>query len=481
MAETDGIKDSERVSFKTKFAYGITSIGSSAVSGVFATSLIIFYREKLLLSEIYIIWAFALYAIWNAINDPLFGWLSDKTKTRWGRRIPYLIVFAPIMAISFVLVWLCPPKTQIGETAVFLWMLMSMLLYDTAFTAALLVYSALGQELSMDHRERASIQVYSMVLGILGTFASMLLPLAFISEKGRQGFINLAIILAILQLITMWITAFTVKERLEFSRTEEPLSFIKSLKETVKNRSFLVTVAMNFCMIFVSSVLLGNLFFYIFYAFQGYPTIVVLATIILSLFGGIIFGVFYILRVNASKGLKAALMQSLVFLGSGLIIVGLLPGLTAAIGFFVAGIGLFGVLSLINAAFGEVADDDEVKTGNRREAAIFGVNAFLTKPAQSVAGVFIAFVLLAFRYREPVDGVQQAQSDFMILGIKLAIGVIPGLVILCAALIFTLYPLHGEYLNEIKTKMYQMHDEKKEKYLSSSQKPRAVNSTDSVK
>jgi GPH family glycoside/pentoside/hexuronide:cation symporter len=466
MTEPDQIAQSEVVSLKTKFNYGISNIGSSAVSGVFATTLIFYYVEKLLLSEIYIIWAFILYAIWNAINDPLFGWLSDKTSTKWGRRIPYLILFSPIMAISFFLVWISPSVSQIGELGVFLWMLFTMLLYDTAFTAALLVYSALGQELSMDHRERAKIQIFAMVMGITGNVISIILPPMLLEEPGIQPFLIFIVILSIIQFVTMWITAFTVKERLELYHGDKPLNFYNSLKHTIKSKSFVIAVLMNFCMVFVSSVLMGNLFFYFSYAFEGIDQTIVIIVIFLSLLLGILSGVYYIVKQNEKKGLKSALLQSIIFLGLGLIVAGIMPGLLAGVGFYIIGIGLFGVMSLVNTAFGEVADEDEVKTGTRREAAIFGVNAFITKPAQSVAGAFIAVMLVLFSFVKPINGIQQAQSDFTILGIKLAIGIIPGIVFLGAALVFNKYPLYGEYLSEIKAKMYKMHEEKRKKYIS---------------
>ncbi len=454
----------DKLDSKTKLLYGISNLGSGTVSGIFATSLIFFYVEKLLLDEIYIAWAFTFYAIWNAVNDPLFGWLSDKTRTRWGRRIPYLRIFTPLLAISFILVWFSPTTGEIGQFGVFIWLLLSMLLYDTAYTASYLVYCALGQELSMDHGERAKAQAISMGLQFIGTIISLLLPDLFLEDPGTKSFLLLVIILAIMQLITMGITSLTIKERLEFSHVDEPLGIYQAFKHTIKSKSFIITVLTNFCMIFVQSVVLGNLFFTINYVYWGWSS-----TTIILLFGGllivgIVIGMIYILKIDAKMGLKTALLRSILFLGIGLILLGALPDLLSLIGIFVMGIGFAGVMTLMNTAFGEVADEDEVKTGVRREAAIFGTNSLITKPAQSVAGAFIALMLVFFGYQAPIGGVPQQQTDFTVLGLKLAIGIIPGLVILAAGLIFLLYPLHGSYLTEIKTKMNSMHAEKKKKY-----------------
>ncbi len=120
-------------------------------------------------------------------------------------------------------------------------------------------------------------------------------------------------------------------------------------------------------------------------------------------------------------------------------------------------------MALPNTAFGAVTDEDEVETNTRREAAIFGINTLITKPAQSLAGVFIAAILLLFQYQEPINGVQQPQSELTIFGLKLAMGIIPGLLILSSFFVFRMFPLHGKYLEEIKSKMYKMHNEKRKK------------------
>lgn len=458
------ISPEDKVDLKTKFCYAISSFGSFTIFTVFLSLVIIYYREILLLPSIYILWAFTFYAILNAINGVFFGWISDRTRTSQGRRIPYLKFFAPFLAISFIFIWISPSKGEIGVFGVFIWLLFSMILFDIFYNATNLAYISLGQELSMDNRERANIQAFVMVFGIFSTMISLILPLIILENMGRKGFIYFTIVLAVIQLITMLITSFTVKERLEFSLIQEPLGILDSFKHTIKSKSFLIVVFVNFCILFIQAVLFGNIFFYIFYVFTEYnPTliIIIIGCLILS---GLFFGTFYTLKINASKGLKPALFNSLLFVGVGLILIGVLPGIISLTGFFVFGFGLFGVMALINTAFGAVADEDEVKYGTRREAAIFGINSFITKPAQSIAGIFIAFILLVFQYQEPINGVQQSQSDFTILGFRLAMGIIPGFIVLGSALIFKLYPLHGNYLAEVKATMYQMHEEKREKY-----------------
>ncbi|MFX1273824.1 MAG: MFS transporter [Promethearchaeota archaeon] len=463
MVEQDEIKPEEKVKNSTKFYYGLTSLGTQIVHGVFQIALIFYFREKLLLPEIYLVWAFIFFAIWNAINDPLFGWLSDKTKTRWGRRIPYLFLFTPVMTLSFIFLWLGPTTVEIGNLGVFFYMLTFICLYDTAFTAALLVWTALGQEISMDHRERGNIQIYSLFLGLIGTLIALLLPSIFLDEPGREGFIILTIIFGIIQFITMEITTFKIKERLEFSKVDSAVGFIDSFKNTLKRTSFITTVIMNFFLIFIQSTFFGLLFFYTDYAIPEIDSTIILLLVVGLTVAGVGFGTYYTVKINKKKGVKTAMVNSIILHGIGYFLVGVLPGVLAVIGFFFVGVGIYASMTLFNVAFADVIDEDEVDTGTRREAAIMGINALITKPAESVAGVFISLMLLFFNYQEPIDGVQLQQLPITIFGIKLAIGIIPAIVAFLAALAYSLNPLYGDYLKEIKIKMYQMHVEKKEK------------------
>ena len=78
------------VKASTRVYYGLASLGMATVSGIYSALLTIFYQDYLGLSAKWIGIAFAIYAVWNAINDPIFGQITDKTRSKLGRRIPYL-------------------------------------------------------------------------------------------------------------------------------------------------------------------------------------------------------------------------------------------------------------------------------------------------------------------------------------------------------------------------------------------------------
>ncbi|MHA1370114.1 MAG: MFS transporter [Promethearchaeota archaeon] len=460
----DGANRKKRLSLKSKLLYAISSFGSYTVYAVFLDSVIMFYREKLLLSGGLLLLAFTIYTIVNIFNGVWIGWLSDRVRTDHGRRIPILRFFAPLLALAFVLIWSCPSKGSIGDIGVFVWLFLTMITFDMFYTFTNLAFSALGHEICMDNVERARIQVIIMVFGIFGTVISLLVPSAILKRGSRVDFLYFAVLLAIIQLVTMWVTAFTTRERLEFSHVDEPFNLVKALKLTIKNRGFITTAFVNFCVTFIQTVLFGNIFFYLFYVLGNHDTGLMLVLIAVLLLSGLGAGTYYILRVNKNLGLKSALLRALLFLGISLLLIGLLPGVFSLLGFFLFGFGLFGVMALVNTAFGAVADEDEVRHGSRREATIFGISSLISKPAQSLAGVFISFMLIIFRYREPIDGIQQEQAPLMILGFRIAIGIVPAIIILSSALVFKFYPLYGVYLARIKEKMYELHDLKKRKF-----------------
>ena len=443
-----------------KTVWGIAALGTSLISGVYGAMLPIFYQDYLGLSARWIGLASAIYAVWNALNDPLFGYITDSTRLKGGRRIPYMRYTAPFLAFTFVLVWFAPPKA--GEQMLFAWMLGTMLLYDTCYTIIGLVYSALLPEVTESDGERNGLQVSSSLFGLLGTLLGFLIPDFFRPKAGTSpSFVPLQmamIVLAVVAALLIIATTLKVKERPEFTRVDKPLKLWDAIRFTFTSRSFLVLVAANFMSILMNSLILGGVFYLADYVLKM-NTILLLAFIFIPLIIGV--PVTQILRRRF--GVVGAQQLLLVIAGVGLLLIIVVPNPAIPVCLALAGFGLSGPQTLTNVLFAEVADEDELRSGVRREGAFFGVNALITKPAQSIALALSPFILEATNFvtREQNNGVIFLdQPASAILGMKVIVGLIPGVAMLLGALILLWFPLRGQHLAEMQQALLRLHAEK---------------------
>ena len=456
--EQQGVK----LSLKYKISWGVAALGTALISGIYGAMLPIFYQDYLGVSAKWIGVAATIYAIWNAINDPLFGFITDNTRSKLGRRIPYMRFTAPFLALTFVLVWFAPEGAgQIGQ---FIWMLVTMLLYDTAYTIIGLVYSALLPEVSESDAERNGLQISSSLFSMLGMILGFLIPDMVRPTGGDTSLLPFRLAMIAVGLVGMALilfTTFKVKERREFTQVDQPLSLIDSIKYTFTSKSFLVLVASNFMAILTSSLVTGSMFYLADYVMQK-PTIILLVAIFVPIL--VMIPTTSLLR----KKFGVVRTQQLLLLisGIGLTALPFVPQPLIWVCLVMAGIGLAGPQVLTNVLFAQVADEDELRSGVRREGAFFGVNALITKPAQSVALWLVAFVLeqTAFVTREANGGAAFLnQPETAIFGIKTFMGLVPGIALLLGALILFIYPLQGQHLAKVKEDVLKLHAEKSAK------------------
>jgi GPH family glycoside/pentoside/hexuronide:cation symporter len=443
-----------------KVIWGVAALGTSLISGTYGALLPIFYQDYLGLQARWIATASIIYAVWNAINDPLFGYITDNTRSRRGRRIPYMRFTAPFLALTFILVWFAPVSA--ADSSLFAWMLVTMLLYDTAYTMIGLVYSALLPEITESDAERNGLQISSSLFGLLGLILGFIIPDLFRpGAEATPSFLPLQlsmIAVGIISATLIIITTLKVKERPEFHLVDEPLKLGPAIRYTFTSRSFLILVAQNFMSILMQALLLGTLFYVADYVLQM-STILLLA----CLFVPLIIGVPLTTLIRARLGVVGAQQLLLVIAGVALALIVVVPNPLIPLCLALAGFGLAGPQTLTNVLFAEVADEDELRSGVRREGAFFGVNALLTKPAQSVALALIPFILEATRFvtREANQGqIYLDQPASAILGIKSLVGLIPGAALLLGAVILTWFPLRGEYLRTVQAQVLALHREK---------------------
>lgn len=442
-----------------KVIWGLSGLGGSMISGIFASLLLYYYQVYLGLGAFWIALAAGIYAIWNAINDPLFGYISDsKSYKGMGRRIPYMRFTTPLLAIGFILVWFVPVTWD--NFSIFLWMLITMLIYDTAYTIIFLMKSALLPEISESDKVRGEFQQYDAIFYLLGVVVGFVVPDMLRPKTGQTSLLPLyigVIIVGIVGSILIVITTYRFKERPEFSQIDEPIGLIDSVKFTFKSKSFLIVAFANFMSIFMQSILLGLLFYLGDYVLKVSTVLLILALII-----GLIMGVFAANLLAGKLGVAKA-NQTLLIIGAiFLMAIPFVPDIFIFACLFFAGFGLSGPLVLTNVLFAQVTDEDETKTGVRREAMFFGTNALITKPAQSLA-IAVAAILIqlsGFIPAGPDGEIEVNQPASVVFMIKFVVGFLPGLAILIGALFYIWYPLKGEYLKEVQEKVLQMHEEK---------------------
>lgn len=449
-----------RLSLSYKVVFGLAALGTALISGTYAALLPIFYQDYLGLEARWIAIAAVIYAIWNAINDPLFGYISDSTRSKRGRRIPYMRYTAPFLAVTFILVWYAP--SGVGQISLFLWMLVTMLLYDTCYTIIGLVYSALLPEVTESDAERNGLQISAALFGLLGMILGFIIPDLFRPKAGASlSTLPLQVSMIVIGVVgAMLIIATTlkVKERPEFYLIDKPLKLGPSLKYTFTSRSFLVLVAQNFMSILMQALILGGLFYMADYVLQM-NSVLLIACVFIPL----IIGVPMTTLIRKRLGVVGAQQLLLTIAGVALCLIVVVPVPLILVCLAVAGFGLSGPQTLTNVLFAQVADEDELRSGVRREGTFFGVNALLTKPAQSVALAFSPFILeiTGFVTREAHGGeIYLNQPAEALLGIRAIVGLVPGIAMLLGAVILIWFPLRGRYLEKVQAEVLALHAKK---------------------
>jgi GPH family glycoside/pentoside/hexuronide:cation symporter len=255
------------------------------------------------------------------------------------------------------------------------------------------------------------------------------------------------------------ITTLGVKERPEFHLVDKPLPLGKQIKATFTSKSFLVLVAANFMSILMQSLIMGALFYVADYVLQ-INTLILLACLFIPL----VIGVPFTSLIRRRLGVVRAQQLLLLIAGVGLILITIVPNSLILVCVALAGFGLSGPQTLTNVLFAEVADEDELRSGVRREGSFFGVNALITKPAQSIALALMPFILEATRFvtrQQNMGQIYLNQPASAVLGIKIVAGLIPGLAMILGAIILIWFPLKGAHLEKVQKDVLELHAQKR--------------------
>lgn len=358
----------------------------------------------------WISWVMGGSRLWDAVTDPVMGSISDNTNSRWGRRRPWIALGAVLTAITFAAIWLFP--RGMGNMFYFFWFLVSSLIFYVAFTIFSVPYIAMGMELSPDYHERTSVQAYRTVLSQVGIlFVSGLYWFTSMScfADRAEGMRWASIILAVIILVGMLLPALFSGEHPSFLKQQaddrlkkkKKVPFSVCAKETLSEKPFLlligVTIFMQMGLTMVTSL---GYYVAVYHVFGGDKSVVSGSVITIGQWAAQIctmLAVPVISLVSRRIGKKITL-----YITIGIAIIGSLlkwvcytpdsPWLQLIPAMVMSG-GLAATWTLINAMIPDVVDQNEVKTGARREGMFSAVYSWTYKTGLALALVVSGYVL----------------------------------------------------------------------------------------
>src|SRR3989339_189368 len=264
------VNDNYHLKRSIKLAWASGSLANVMMGNVINYLAYPIYVIGLGVSPVFLGWAMGIPRIWDAITDPVMGHISDNTRSRWGRRRPYILIGAILSGVVFALLWMPPVKS--GVTFIGYYFFVTTIFFYTAYTIFVVPWSAMGLELTTDYNERTRVYAYNTFIQaagglLLGTL--WLLSLKIGSGDVIKGVRIVGVIFGAYVIITAAIPALFCKPQINVV-SQAKISFIRAISETFKNRVFLLLGGtMFFLLIGLFMVNVFSKFINIYYVFGG--------------------------------------------------------------------------------------------------------------------------------------------------------------------------------------------------------------------
>jgi GPH family glycoside/pentoside/hexuronide:cation symporter len=464
-------KENNQIGYSNKKAvsYSFGQIADIVSYQTFTFLIFTFYYTIVGLNVIFISIGFIIWSVWNSLNDPLIGFLSDRTHTRWGRRLPYMMVaLIPLGFIMFLL--FSPPMTLFGitdSTTNLIYFLVIIIIFDLVYTMFSLNLTSLFPESFITADERTKANNIRQLFGLIGLIMVFVLPGFIIPDITdpkyyREYSIFGAIIMIIVIACGLIFLKFGPKEKPEFQQDYKKCpGFFGSIKMCAQSKSFRWYIPCEVATWFI---------------FGMVPTIIPLYakfvlnvenTLMISLLMGIVFisaAIFMTLlwrpivrKIGVRKTWIISMIVLIISMAPLMFITDFISGIIV---FFFIGVGFAGSLYIIDLVVSDIIDEDEVKTGMRRDAGFYGVNALFLRLSTIFVFLCIGLVFtnVGWAVYEPEN-----VTPAVIFGLRVLIFIFPAIALIIGIIVMYKYPLDGERLRKVKEDLQKVHSEKKSK------------------
>lgn len=441
------------VSTREKISYGMGDLGNNVAYGSIGFYFVFFLTDVAGMSPIWAGYIFMVARMWNALADLFVGVLSDRTRSRFGRRRPYLLFGAVPLGICFSLLWMVPFS---GITWQIIYYTLIGILFNTAYSLVAIPYNSLLPELSQNYDERTSIAGFKMGLSFVGSLLSamgvMLIVDTIYPGKSmyQESFPVMGRILALFVVINTLIAFFGTKERVSSNSAEYKGGVRASLKSLLALREFRLVAGVFIFNMIGFDIITAMYIYYLknaikisgdlSFIFMAIPLVIAVAATPLWV------------RVSEKAGKQKAYIISALYFLVPLSLCLVIPAgniplvLTVT---FMMGVGISASQVLTYSILPDVVEVDEMKNGVRREGAIYGLTMFLYKICSAVSVAAVTAAMGLFGYVEST-GTEIVQSDSAVMGIRILISCVPAFCFVISAVIVKKLPLGREAFDALK-------------------------------
>jgi len=450
-------EQAERVPRLTKIIYGTGDWGLAAFNTLRQIFYAIFLTDVVGLDPRLASIAAFVGVMWDAINDPLVGVWSDKLRTRWGRRRPFLLLFAVPYGLAFLILWWAPPwKSQV---LLMLHVMVAYALSDTFQTLVIVPFHAMTPEITSDYDERTSLASYRMVFNFLaslaGGVAAPMIVDATLAGGGtqQQGYVLTSIIFGASAIIPYLLIFFFVREKALPEKAPKIVSFRQTVRTAWENVPFRYATALYMLNWVTFDIVAAVLPFFIVYWVAAGNFVLKVPGIGMPLDSAVL-GVMVVVAVPMLPfwfwmarrvGKRVAYMIAIGFWALILIGLNFLPPMHLGLAMLMAvlmGFSYSAAHMLPEAIFPDVIDWDELRTRERHEGVYYGAKNFIRKLTTAFALFLTLQVLGWLGYQKPPDGaVYFMQSPAVIMGIRILVGPVATVLLLGLLAITWFYPL----------------------------------------
>lgn len=461
---------SDKLSLSEKLAYGAGDLGPAITANILSVFLLIFFTNVAGLKPGMAGSILLISKIWDAVNDPIVGVLSDRTKSRWGRRHPWMIFGAVPFGVFFFLQWVVPHFSSdptANQWGLFWFYVAISIVFNSFYTAVNLPYTALTPELTQDYDERTSLNSYRFAFSIGGSILSLVLALVILAAfNGNpiKQYLVLGGVCAVISILPLYWCVWGTHRRVavierqrQETATEESLPYSEQLKIAFSNKPFLYVIGIYLC----SWLAVQNTVSVIPYFVKNWMrledadfTKVVIAVQVTALTMLFVWS-----RVSKRYGKKAVYFMGMtVWIVAEIGLFFLQPGQNVLLYILavMAGFGVSTAYLIPWSMIPDVIELDELQTGQRREGIFYGFMVLLQKVALAIGLFVVGWVLQQSGFLETVSGqAAPTQPDSALWAIRLLVGPAPLVVLLVGLALAYFYPITKEVHAEILLKLQE--------------------------